>query len=1177
MKFRDCIYLGLGVLMAVWIVTIHRFEMNTSDMIDSVEAIGTTIIDRSGIRGATSSNTEEPLNSVQFFILVGRKNCEYTKVADGLLDRLVETYPNDVMQYKWNAKSKQEFDSWLSARKTTNQVPEYHTTSPVIFLRIGESRKFLGGVDQLLKYVEIRFPEFNVQKEIAQKNMIDDIKDTDLGASASLPKQRRKPSAGGNHEYSDDKSEDETILRKDGDALPEDPEPPIDRVVNNPNSLIDNQEQVPISVSPSQEVFMRSPYNQLQQQVPLRKKSIVSTYHITEKRVTNYRPMIDFLRVRGWSNMPQAPLLATWILVQDQKTAAYVLTRYHKSIVNNIGYGGQSCFGGTKGYQLRCRSEFATKFGCSYDDLHVQPPQYRLWEEPECRKFFDHVCVESPEAMWIEKPSGGQHGAGMRVHSGCEKLRESYSTCTGAGKKFIAMPYLSPALLSGHKFDVRSYLLIASLDPLLVFYHDGFARKAGSKYTSDTSDVNAHITNAESQTSEDHFYEFSRLGKVLHEESGFPADYMQRVFRQHAMRVQRYVFHASRQTMKLRKKGVYQIFALDWIIDDDGGIHMLEANSNPLVTLYKDMKEEFTETWDSMVDLVLKVQTAPATLFSQAHPELITEPPEKRFEYRNWHLIFSELEERQNQETFNPCEINIKPFSLKAEGKQFPSTKTTSSLPSSIPGAATTATTNVGSSVAAVTPSLRESSPVQVTTVPGPDSRMSSATSGAASVSTVSSVAHPSAPGAVVANQPQETPYQITASEVREAIQLGASRACVPMDFTSPTFEQCVRIDRGFGLDDRATRCHFGDENYFYAIEPTLKPGAKRSNCYPIVLVVAGVHGNEHAGVVAANFIRRKWTLENARLVVVERLNPKGTGKGRYIPKVPVAERDLNRNFPVSGPVGTLANQIWSVVAKLQPHIFIDLHEGWGVYNRLKANKGNGPLVGNPSFSKGSSIISTELAQPLAKYMINKVNDLTVPDATKHFLSITPPIDSGLASMIHRSFKSLNMVLETTSKGQTLHLRAQQQLVMVGACMSLLGLTPKNFDAREGFDASQACLAGTEKCILAYPGDMPYNSEDNIAKLLNQVDEAAKQEEEFKNNPVQELEDEATSEQRMQKEQDDFEDAEYGNGAEEPASSGVDGEAMAEIPDEEPGLSLEEESPENADNDELVLEEEISS
>ncbi|GBG32868.1 Protein polyglycylase TTLL10 [Hondaea fermentalgiana] len=1051
-------YAVVGGLLAVWMFTIHRFEMNTIDMMDSVGSIGSTLIDRSGLRVGAGGGDGAAMNSVQFFILVGRKNCKYAALAEDLLDGLVEAYPTEVMKYKWTADSKREFDGWVSARKLEKQVPEYHTTSPVLFLRTGDSRKFLGGASQLIEYVRIRYPEYDLSEIIIRKVSLDDSrpsgKDATLGESKPPPRSGASNQQATELEY-EDQDDPDAPLSGDGDSLPEDSEPPVDGDPDSP-SFGENPEQSPVVVDSSQEAFLHSPYNKLEPQVLLRKKSIVTTYRVTEKRVTNYRPMIQFLRERGWSNIPMAPLLATWILVQDQKTAAYVLSRYHKAIVNNIGYGGQSCFGGTKGYQLRCRSDFASKFGCSYDDLNVQPPQYRLWEEPECRAFFDRVCPRDPDAMWIEKPSGGQHGAGMKVHQGCAKLSVSHSACSGTGKKYIAMPYLSPALLSGHKFDVRSYLLIASLDPLLVFYHDGFARKAANLYSSDVSDVDAHITNADSQNTTDHFYEFSRLEEQLHRESGFPSDYMRRVFREHAIKVQRYVFHASRQTMKLRKKGVYQIFALDWIIDDDGGIHMLEANSNPLVTVYKDMATEFTETWDSMVDLVLKVQTAPATLFSKEYPELVTTPAAKRFKYRGWELMFSELEERHNQDSFNPCSITITPFSVKAERK---------ALQGSSPTTAKRSTSSTTKSVSATSTTSASSSS---------SSSASSSTSSGASLTPRSTSDASNTAQTAPDTGPAETPYQISADEVRNAIKTGASRPCEHLEFKSGggngVFQDCVKIDRGLGPDDETTRCRLGDASYFYVIEPQVGEGKKRTQCYPIIMVVAGVHGNEHSGIVAAHFIRQKWTLQNARLVIVERLNERGVGKGRYIPKVAQAERDLNRNFPVAGPVGSLAKQIWSVVEVLKPHIFLDLHEGWGVYNRLKQNKG-GRLVGNPSFSKGSSIISTQRAQPLAKYMINKVNELTVQDPTRHFLSIVPPIESGLASMIDRTFSSLVMVSETTSKGQPLYLRAQQQLIMVGSCLTLLGLVPKSFDPREGFDVSQACLAGSAECGLRYPND----------------------------------------------------------------------------------------------------------
>lgn len=49
----------------------------------------------------------------------------------------------------------------------------------------------------------------------------------------------------------------------------------------------------------------------------------------------------------------------------------------------------------------------------------------------------------------------------------------------------------------GHKFDFRIYMMVVSVDPLIVYYHDGFLRVSLFKY--DKHDVNrkAHLTNTE--------------------------------------------------------------------------------------------------------------------------------------------------------------------------------------------------------------------------------------------------------------------------------------------------------------------------------------------------------------------------------------------------------------------------------------------------------------------------------------------------------------------------------------------------------------------------------------------------------------------------------------------------------------------------------------------------------
>jgi hypothetical protein len=65
----------------------------------------------------------------------------------------------------------------------------------------------------------------------------------------------------------------------------------------------------------------------------------------------------------------------------------------------------------------------------------------------------------------------------------------------------VIQRYLDNTLLwGGHKFDMRSYVLIASVDPFVVLYQPGFIRKCVGKYdldfkNFDSSEAFKHITN----------------------------------------------------------------------------------------------------------------------------------------------------------------------------------------------------------------------------------------------------------------------------------------------------------------------------------------------------------------------------------------------------------------------------------------------------------------------------------------------------------------------------------------------------------------------------------------------------------------------------------------------------------------------------------------------------------
>jgi len=213
-----------------------------------------------------------------------------------------------------------------------------------------------------------------------------------------------------------------------------------------------------------------------------------------------------------------------------------------------------------------------------------------------------------------------------------------------------------------------------------------------------------------------------------------------------------------------------------------------------------------------------------------------------------------------------------------------------------------------------------------------------------------------------------------------------------------------------------------------YLVQEGKRPG-------PTVLVVGGMHGDEVAGVKAADQITQ-WPIVRGKLVVIPRANEAALKKhSRLLPTD--EDRNLNRDFPQSAddqPKGELARAIWEFVRQARPDWLLDLHEAIGVRQQLKT-------------STGSTIIHDfkRDTRAQAEHMLEAIN-ATIEDPTRKFVLLRGPIKGGIARSAADLLGVHAMILEVTSTAQLLSLRSRQHQILVHRLLSDLEMLPPDFD-----------------------------------------------------------------------------------------------------------------------------------
>lgn len=271
------------------------------------------------------------------------------------------------------------------------------------------------------------------------------------------------------------------------------------------------------------------------------------------------------------------------------------------------------------------------------------PRTYRLANKEECTTFFNIINSEEYRKSLQQEPIQYIIKVGHLVHASMgvflldsdeeTKLKSLYGpsgeNCGNVTKSLLAQTYLkNPLLVNGdRKIDFRGYLLVSSVTPLIAYYHEGLARVSIHKYDKFSTDRKIHITNSH-MTSKD--VEIARQeGKTKEEidamyfncdawmystlqnyllQTGKITDpnWLDNHFRPSIKKIYYHLLKMAEPHL-LKLSNVFELYAVDMMIDDNLNVWFLECNTNPLIVATTEEKHEL---FMSMLNGMFEIQYA---------------------------------------------------------------------------------------------------------------------------------------------------------------------------------------------------------------------------------------------------------------------------------------------------------------------------------------------------------------------------------------------------------------------------------------------------------------------------------------------------------------------------------------------------------------------------------------
>ncbi|KAJ3216280.1 putative tubulin polyglutamylase ttll9 [Dinochytrium kinnereticum] len=227
---------------------------------------------------------------------------------------------------------------------------------------------------------------------------------------------------------------------------------------------------------------------------------------------------------------------------------------------------------------------------------------------PQEHALFQEEFKRNPGAIWIMKPVGKAQGKGIflinkmsqisqwrkdpKAKIGNGNSEKGSSDAVDPPEAYIVQRYIdNPYLIGGKKFDIRTYVLVTSYYPLVVYIHrNGFCRFSNHQFTMNVKDISnlyIHATNVAIQKHSPNYdgekgckWLLRNLKTFLVSKHGTGP--VNDLFTEMEALIVRSLM--SVQKVMINDKHCFELYGYDILIDDNLKPWLLEVNASPSLT-----------------------------------------------------------------------------------------------------------------------------------------------------------------------------------------------------------------------------------------------------------------------------------------------------------------------------------------------------------------------------------------------------------------------------------------------------------------------------------------------------------------------------------------------------------------------------------------------------------------